>query len=279
MTAVAIFTCQFYVYMPWWAVLLAVLLSAVLSLPVDLIQALTNQQPGLNIIAEYVIGYILPGAPIANVTFKTLGYISMVQTLTFTSDLKLGHYMKVPPKAMFIAQLMGTVIARTVNLSTAYWLLNTQPKVCDGNKDFACSQARTFYSASVIWVIQILVVSAATGMMSPAYPYHYANWLTLGFAFNFFARRYHSEWHLRFTYVLSAVFDSGVAFFGLLYFLIFTTNNIKMPQWWGTTDICRLDGYPLMQPESGMPDPWAVDPDAEDVPMYNFSKPYVPFNP
>ncbi|KAF9298585.1 hypothetical protein BGZ91_010061, partial [Linnemannia elongata] len=111
MTALAIFTCQYYGYMPWWAVLLAILLAVVFALPVGLIQALTNQQPGLNIITEYVIGYILPGQPIPNVTFKTLGYISMAQAMTFTSDLKLGHYMKVPPRAMFWAQLLGTFIA------------------------------------------------------------------------------------------------------------------------------------------------------------------------
>ncbi|KAF9109043.1 hypothetical protein BGX30_008555, partial [Mortierella sp. GBA39] len=100
MTAIALFTCEYYKYMPWWAVLLAILIAVVFALPVGLIQALTNQQPGLNIITEYVIGYILPGEPIPNVTFKTLGYISMAQAMLFTSDLKLGHYMKVPPKAM-----------------------------------------------------------------------------------------------------------------------------------------------------------------------------------
>ena len=29
--------------------------------------------------------------------FKTWGYITMAQALTFTSDFKLGHYMKIPP--------------------------------------------------------------------------------------------------------------------------------------------------------------------------------------
>ncbi|KAK5805392.1 OPT family small oligopeptide transporter [Linnemannia elongata] len=323
MTALANFTCQYYGYMPWWAVLLAILLAVVFALPVGLIQALTNQQPGLNIITEYVIGYILPGKPIPNVTFKTLGYISMAQAMTFTSDLKLGHYMKVPPRAMFWAQLLGTFIAGLINLVTANWLLNTQPKICNGSKEFGCPHANTFYSASVIWGviapnlmfgptsiynainfffligfllpipffwfkkwfpntwvdnIHIPVMLAATGMMPPAQAYNYTNWLAVGFAFQFFARRYHSEWHLRFTYVMSAAFDSGVAFYGLLSFFIFSINNIKMPFWWGNpkTDICRLDGYPLMSPKGGMVDPWAPNPEAEDAPQYNFPKAYVP---
>lgn len=63
------------------------------------------QGPGLNVISELIIGYLYPGKPLANVCFKTYGTISMSQALSFTSDLKLGHYMKIPPKSMFIAQV------------------------------------------------------------------------------------------------------------------------------------------------------------------------------
>ncbi|KAG0276054.1 hypothetical protein BGZ96_003489, partial [Linnemannia gamsii] len=129
--------------------------------------------------------------------------------------------------------------------------------------------------------IHIPVMLAATGMMPPAQAYHYTNWLALGFAFQFFARRYHSEWHLRYTYVLSAAFDSGVAFFGLLSFFIFGIRGVTFPTWWGNpvSDICRLDGYPLMAPKSGLVDPWAPDPEAKDAPQYVFPKAYVPTVP
>ena len=49
-----------------------------------------------SVITELIIGYALPGRPIAMMLFKTYGYISMAQALQFTSDFKLGHYMKVP---------------------------------------------------------------------------------------------------------------------------------------------------------------------------------------
>lgn len=63
------------------------------------------QQPGLNVITELIIGYMYPGKPLANVTFKTYGYISMSQALNFIQDFKLGHYMKIPPRSMFIVQV------------------------------------------------------------------------------------------------------------------------------------------------------------------------------
>ncbi|KAG0346546.1 hypothetical protein BG004_001471 [Podila humilis] len=145
-------TCIVWDYMPWWAVFLAMGIAMFFVLPVGIVQAVTNQQPGLNIITEYVIGYILPGDAIANVTFKTYGYIVNVQALTFVSDLKLGHYMKIPPRVMYMAQVVSTILASIINLSTATWLINTRPNICtDEGAPFTCRNTNTFYSASIIW--------------------------------------------------------------------------------------------------------------------------------
>lgn len=65
----------------------------------------TLQQPGYDIIAQFMIGYVLPGKPIANLLFKIYGRISTVHALSFLSDLKLGHYMKIPPRCMYTAQV------------------------------------------------------------------------------------------------------------------------------------------------------------------------------
>ena len=51
------------------------------------------------------MGYILPGKPLANVCFKVYGYMSMSQAVAFLADFKLGHYMKVPPRSMFMVQV------------------------------------------------------------------------------------------------------------------------------------------------------------------------------
>lgn len=67
------------------------------------------QQPGYDIIAQFIIGYVLPGKPIANLLFKIYGRISTVHALSFLSDLKLGHYMKIPPRCMYTAQVISHI--------------------------------------------------------------------------------------------------------------------------------------------------------------------------
>ncbi|KAL9689938.1 hypothetical protein QQ045_010329 [Rhodiola kirilowii] len=106
--AVSLVACVFLndeIQMPWWALIFACAMAFVFTLPISIITATTNQTPGLNIITEYVMGVIYPGRPIANVCFKTYGYISMAQAVSFLNDFKLGHYMKIPPRSMFLVQV------------------------------------------------------------------------------------------------------------------------------------------------------------------------------
>ncbi|GFP88785.1 oligopeptide transporter 6 [Phtheirospermum japonicum] len=156
---VILFTCAYYessLQLPWWGVLLACAIAFMYTLPIGIIIATTNQQPGLNIITEYIIGYAYPGRPVANMCFKVYGYISMAQALTFLQDFKLGHYMKIPPRAMFCVQLVGTVISVIIYTITAWWLMGSIHNLCDTSllppgSPWTCPMDHVFYDASVIW--------------------------------------------------------------------------------------------------------------------------------
>ncbi|EOY11966.1 hypothetical protein QUC31_001588 [Theobroma cacao] len=155
----SIFVCEGFgkqLQLPWWGVLLACAIALFFTLPVGIIQATTNMQPGLNVITELIIGYMYPGKPLANVCFKTYGYISMAQALTFIQDLKLGHYMKIPPKSMFIVQLVGTIVASFCYFGTTWWLLSTVENICvpdllPTGSPWVCPGDNVFYNASIIW--------------------------------------------------------------------------------------------------------------------------------
>ncbi|KAL5190325.1 Oligopeptide transporter 2 [Glycine soja] len=144
------------IQMPWWGLIFASGIALTFTLPVSIITATTNQTPGLNIITEYIMGVILPGKPIANVCFKTYGYISMSQAVSFLSDFKLGHYMKIPPRSMFIVQVVGTLIAGTMDVGVAWWLLGSVKNICNqdllpADSPWTCPGDKVFFDASVIW--------------------------------------------------------------------------------------------------------------------------------
>ncbi|KAJ2665559.1 hypothetical protein IWW48_000010 [Coemansia sp. RSA 1200] len=166
--SLSIVVCEVYHMMPWYWVVVATAVPLVFTVPIGIIQAISNQQPGLNVITEFIIGYGMPGNPIANVTFKVYGYITMTQALNLVSDLKLGHYMKIPPRHMFVVQLAGTILASFIELAVAYWLMNSVANICTPEGyPFTCISANTFYSASVLWGL-----IGPAKLFGPSSPYH-----------------------------------------------------------------------------------------------------------
>ncbi|XP_047317646.1 oligopeptide transporter 3-like [Impatiens glandulifera] len=144
------------VQLRWWGMLFAFALALVVTLPIGVIQATTNQQPGYDIIAQFIFGYMLPGKPIANLVFKIYGRISTLHALSFLADLKLGHYMKIPPRSMYTAQLVGTLVSGFVNLAVCWWMLGNIENLCDiealdPNSPWTCPKFKVTFDASVIW--------------------------------------------------------------------------------------------------------------------------------
>ncbi|KAL4757365.1 small oligopeptide transporter, OPT family [Aspergillus foveolatus] len=140
-------------HLSWWAFFIALIMGAVWFVPCGIIQASTNIQIGLNVITEFVIGYMQPGRPMAMMLFKTYGYISMYQGLYFCQDMKLGHYMKIPPRVTFAAQMISCLWSSIVQVCVMNWALGAISNVCtlDQPNRYTCPNGRVFFNASIIW--------------------------------------------------------------------------------------------------------------------------------
>ncbi|KAI8608060.1 OPT oligopeptide transporter protein-domain-containing protein [Chytriomyces sp. MP71] len=167
----AILVCQFAFQLEWWGVLVGIALALVTIVPIGTIQAISGQQIGLNVMSEFLIGLILPGRIAAVMAFKTFSYMAMYQGLSLVSDLKLGHYVKIPPKAMFTAQLVSSILGAVVStlvacglyesfgqvsvpVSDQYpagfkWLLQDQDQIA--NSGWTSTVYNVFLSAGAIW--------------------------------------------------------------------------------------------------------------------------------
>lgn len=66
----------------WWALIIALLIATVWLVPIGMVQATTNIQIGLNVITEFIVGYMLPGRPNAMMMFKTVSLTSLAVNLT-----------------------------------------------------------------------------------------------------------------------------------------------------------------------------------------------------
>lgn len=162
--------------MTWWSVLVAMIIAIVFTVPIGMVQAMTNVQIGLNVLTEFIIGYMLPGRPLAMMLFKTYGFITMAQALYFAQDMKLGHYLKVPPRTLFSAQIVATLWGCLVQVAVLFWAFGTIENICEKDQpnNFTCPNGKVFFTASVIWG-----VIGPKRIFSPGGLYASLNWFWL----------------------------------------------------------------------------------------------------
>lgn len=145
--------CAFNTHFPAWAYVIALIVAFVNIVPQGILEAMTNQHVGLNIITELICGYMLPLRPMANLLFKLYGFIVMRQGLNLSRDLKLAVYMKVPPRLIFAIQIYATIISGLTSVGIQEWMRKNIDGFCttDQRDGFTCSNGRTVFNASIIW--------------------------------------------------------------------------------------------------------------------------------
>lgn len=139
--------------LPIWAVCLGLFIAALMSVPIGMIQAITNQQVALSVMFELLAGYILPGKPVAVMIFKGAAYTATNQAVGFAGDLKLGHYMKIPPRLMFSAQVIAAFVGSVVVTLVQDWMFANIVDICQPGQPqfFTCPSTTVFATASLIW--------------------------------------------------------------------------------------------------------------------------------
>ncbi|KAJ7689766.1 oligopeptide transporter [Mycena rosella] len=195
---------------PVWALLLAIALPIVYILPSGFIYAMTGQEITLNLLAQIIPGSLLPGNPLANMIFKSYSVQTLTEATSFIQDLKLGHYVKVPPRASFLVQLVGTVLAAFLQVGVKTWIFSNVEDICSPNQksQLTCPHNQVFFSASAVW--GLIGPSRQFGPDSIYHPHLYA--LAIGavlpLPFWFWQRRYPNSW---IKYISTPVVLNGVS--------------------------------------------------------------------
>ncbi|CDR38816.1 CYFA0S02e06260g1_1 [Cyberlindnera fabianii] len=138
---------------PVWGLFFVVAINFVFLIPFSVLFAVTGAQLGLNVLVELIVGYALQGNGNALMTLKAYGYNIDGQADNFLSSLKIGHYAKLPPRAVFRAQIIGVLIQVFVVLGVINWSVANIEDFCEvtQSQKFTCPGERTYYSASVFW--------------------------------------------------------------------------------------------------------------------------------
>ncbi|KAH8597809.1 OPT oligopeptide transporter [Bisporella sp. PMI_857] len=153
-----------------------VFLALVFVVPVGIIKAMTGIEVTLNVLAEFIGGMWVQGNALAMNFFKSFGYVTCAHAVQFANDLKIAHYLKIPPRHTFCAQLIATLISTIVCCGVIQYQINIE-NVCtpDAPMRFYCPGPNTFFTAAVLWgtigPIKVFGHQGQYGMLLLGFPF------------------------------------------------------------------------------------------------------------
>ncbi|KAI7237892.1 small oligopeptide transporter, OPT family [Hortaea werneckii] len=221
-TALSIVLAEMYhTQLPVYGVFLALVIPAVYMVPCGIIQGITNVDANqLNVLSEFIGGYLFAGKPLANMIFKILSEDVVSQGIFFAQDQKLGHYFKVAPRTVFFAQGFAVLLGSLTQAGVTIWMLGNIENVCspDQADNFTCPNGRTVYSSSVIW-----------GLIG----INYSSWALTNLIFNHWIKNKFFPWWAKYNYIVAAAVDTGTALAGIVIFFAISYPGYSFPDWWG----------------------------------------------
>lgn len=138
---------------PVWGLFVSLGFNFAFLIPITMLQATAGFSVGLNLLIEIIVGYALPGNPFALMILKAFGYNIDGQADSYVSNLKIAHYCRIPPIALFRGQMVMVFLQVFVNLGVLNWQIHNISGFCSHNQSakFSCPDAYTYFNASVVW--------------------------------------------------------------------------------------------------------------------------------
>ncbi|TBU24794.1 oligopeptide transporter [Dichomitus squalens] len=162
--------------LPWWSYIIALILGAFVAPFSNLLFARLGNGIATNQLMKMVAGAVNPGKPVANLYFSMWSHDVIATSINLAGDLKLGQYLKIPPRAMFATQVWGTILGAIVNYVVMVSVVDAQREILldpRGTNIWSGQVPQSLNSAAVTW-------SLAKQLYGPHGPYI---WIPLGLVF------------------------------------------------------------------------------------------------
>ncbi|KAL0960205.1 hypothetical protein HGRIS_011838 [Hohenbuehelia grisea] len=140
--------------LPWWAYIVSLLLGTFITPFSIILAARMGSGVFTSQLMKMVAGLINPGRPIANLYSSMWSHDVVIAAIHLASDLKIGQYLKVPPRVMFVAQIWGTVLGAFVNYFVMDSIVESRRKVLlspTGTHVWSGQMPQILNSAAVSW--------------------------------------------------------------------------------------------------------------------------------
>ncbi|KAJ5121340.1 uncharacterized protein N7515_009301 [Penicillium bovifimosum] len=144
--------------LPTWAYVVSLLIGTIIAPFSTILYSRYGNGIATNNLSKMIAGLLLPGRPVGNMYFAVWSHNVIQNAVNLSNDLKMGEYLKIPPRVMFLTQLYGTILGAFVNYAVMISIVSgNRDLLRDGNGNSSWSGA----------TIQAYNTNAASWAMAP----------------------------------------------------------------------------------------------------------------
>ncbi|RFU25709.1 hypothetical protein B7463_g10629, partial [Scytalidium lignicola] len=142
--------------LPVWGYIVSLLLGIAIAPFSTILYARYGNGIATNNLSKMLAGLMLPGRPVGNMYFAAWSHNVINNTVNLCNDLKMGEYLKIPSRVMFLTQIYGTILGGFINYAMMIAIVTgNRELLVDGNGDSSWSGAtiQSFNTNAASWAL------------------------------------------------------------------------------------------------------------------------------
>ncbi|GKZ96811.1 hypothetical protein CBS147343_10742 [Aspergillus niger] len=151
--------------LPAWAYIVSLIVGIIISPFSTILYSRYGNGIATNNLSKMLAGLMLPGRPVGNMYFAAWSHNVISNAVNLSNDLKMGEYLKIPPRVMFLTQIYGTILGGFINYAIMISIVTGNKALLstgNGNSSWSGATMQSYNTNAASWALASYLYRSGT---------------------------------------------------------------------------------------------------------------------
>ncbi|KAJ5449724.1 OPT oligopeptide transporter [Penicillium daleae] len=142
--------------LPAWAYIISLVCGIIVAPFSTILYSRYGNGIATNSLSKMLAGLLIPGRPVGNMYFAAFSHNVIMNVVNLCNDLKMGEYLKIPPRVMFTTQMYGTILGAFVNYAIMISIVSGNKELLtsgNGNSSWSGATLQAYNTNATSWAL------------------------------------------------------------------------------------------------------------------------------
>ncbi|PWY67927.1 OPT oligopeptide transporter [Aspergillus heteromorphus CBS 117.55] len=142
--------------LPVWAYIVSLVVGIIVAPFSTILYSRYGNGIATNNLSKMLAGLMIPGRPVGNMYFAAWSHNVISNAVSLSNDLKMGEYLKIPPRVMFLTQIYGTILGGFINYAVMISIVSANKALLvngNGNSSWSGATMQSYNTIATSWAL------------------------------------------------------------------------------------------------------------------------------